>query len=250
MKRKSRIRLGVNIDHVATLRQARYKAKYKVSPRAEPHLIDAVRAVERAGGHGITIHLREDRRHIQDADVWMVREKSRLPINLEMAANNEILKIALKLKPDEVCLVPEKREEVTTEGGLDVIKGGRKLRNVIQQLQKKGIVVSLFIAPDLKQIHEAAACGVEYIEIHTGSFAEATSKSAVTNELQRLINGAELAHALGLKVNAGHGINYSNIRQILKMPHLDTLNIGHSIVSRAITIGLEEAVREMLKKIR
>jgi pyridoxine 5-phosphate synthase len=240
----------VNIDHVATLRQARYKTQFKVSKWAEPSLIEAVRAVERAGAHGLTFHLREDRRHIQDADVWLIKKTAHLPLNLEMAANPEILKIALKLKPHEVCVVPERRQEVTTEGGLNVTGGGRPLQKVIDSLRDHGIVVSLFIAPDLAQIQAAARSGAEYIELHTGRFAESHSAVGQRRELQRLKRGAELANALGLKINAGHGIKYTNVKQVLKIPYLDVLNIGHSIVSRSISVGLESAVREMLKLMR
>jgi pyridoxine 5-phosphate synthase len=250
VKTKNKIRLGVNIDHVATLRQARYKSKFKVSEWAEPQLLEAIKAVVRGGAHGLTFHLREDRRHIQDDDIWMIKRSCHLPLNLEMASNPEILKIALKLKPHEVCLVPERRQEVTTEGGLDVIKGGSGLQKTIDALQRKGIKVSLFIAPDFTQIHAAAKTGAEYIEIHTGAYAEAHTKTKQRNELFRLMDGAILANSLGLKVNAGHGIKYTNIAPILKMPYLDTLNVGHSIISRSVLVGLEKAVKEMLSLIK
>ncbi|MBI4024587.1 MAG: pyridoxine 5'-phosphate synthase [Verrucomicrobia bacterium] len=244
------MKLGVNIDHVATLRQVRYRSRRKVSPWAEPCLLDAVRAVEQAGAHGITIHLREDRRHIQDQDVWTARRLARLPLNLEMAASPEILRIALKVRPAEVCIVPERREEVTTEGGLDVVRAGTRLRRTVSALQEKGIVVSLFIAPDPAQIRAAAATGAEFIELHTGAFAEARNAAQQAKERTRLKRAAELAVALGLRVNAGHGIRYTNVGSILKVPHLETLNIGHSIVSRAVMVGLQQAVREMLQRMQ
>lgn len=244
------MKLGVNIDHVATLRQARYRSRGWVATGAEPGILEAARAVKRAGAHGLTVHLREDRRHIQDADVWLLRRKGGLPLNLEMAASPEILKIALRVRPEEVCLVPERREEVTTEGGLDVRRGGARLLKTIAALRHGGVTVSLFIAPDPRQIRAAAASGAEFIELHTGAFAEARSSSALRREVKRLRDGAELAVSLGLRVNAGHGINYTNIRRIRKIPHLETLNIGHTIVSRAIAVGMEKAVREMLQEMR
>jgi pyridoxine 5-phosphate synthase len=244
------MKLGVNIDHVATLRQARYRSLRKVDPWSEPCMMDAVRAVEKAGAHGITIHLREDRRHIQDEDVWTVRKKSRLPLNLEMSVNSEILKMALAVKPDEVCLVPERRLEVTTEGGLDVVNNRKRITDVITALHKKDIVVSLFIAPDPKQIRASTKTGADFIEIHTGQYAGARTATRQKQELKRIINGTELAISLGLRVNAGHGINYTNIKPILRISKIKTLNIGHSIVSRAIRVGLEQAVKEMLQKMR
>ncbi len=242
------MKLGVNIDHVATLRQARYRGYRTVTSRAEPGILDAVRSVEKAGAHGITFHLREDRRHIQDADVWIIKQNCRLPLNFEMSMNPEILKIALKLQPHEVCLVPERRQEVTTEGGLDVTRGGKRLQKTIQALQKQNVIVSLFIAPDPKHIRAAAALGAEFIELHTGAFAEAHTPTQQKKQLTRLKEGAQLAVDLGLRVNAGHGIRYTNVKFVLEIPFLETLNIGHSIVSRAVTVGLEQAVREMLQK--
>ncbi len=244
------MKLGVNIDHVATLRQARYRSKQVVMPWAEPDILEAARAVKRGGAHGLTAHLREDRRHIQDQDVWVLRRRGGLPLNLEMAASPEILKIALKVCPDEVCIVPERREEVTTEGGLDVLRGGRQLLKSVEALRKRGILVSLFIAPDLRQIRAASRSGAEFIELHTGAFAEARDAAGRRKELARLKRGVELAISLGLRVNAGHGINYSNIAWIRKLPALETLNIGHSIVCRALTFGLERAVRDMLGRMK
>ncbi len=242
------MKLGVNIDHVATLREARYRSRRAVLKWAEPCLLDAARAVQEAGAHSITIHLREDRRHIQEADVWAIKRHIRLPLNLEIAANAEILKIVLQVQPGEVCLVPEHREEVTTEGGLDVLKGGRRLKKVIDTLQNKGIVVSLFIAPDSQQIREAAKIGAQFAELHTGAFAEARTLSKQTRELSRLKKGTELAISHGLRVNMGHGIRYTNVAWIREIPHVETLNIGHSIISRAIAVGLRESIHEMLQK--
>jgi len=241
----SSMKLGVNIDHVATLRQARYRGHGAVAPWAEPDIVGALHSVERGGADGITFHLREDRRHIQDADVWTITKHARLPLNLELSTEDDIVRVALKLGPQEACIVPERREEVTTEGGLDVMRGGRRLAKTILSLQKRGIVVSLFIAPDPPQIRAAAAAGATFIELHTGAFAEARSPSRVARELRRLERGAEIAHSLGLRVNAGHGLRYTNVELVRSIPRLVTLNIGHSIVSRAVTVGLEQAVREM-----
>ncbi len=241
------MKLGVNIDHVATLRQARYLSYRTLIPHAEPNLLEAARIVQKAGAHGITVHLREDRRHIQDADVWAIKRANLLPLNLEMSNNQEILKIALRVKPDEVCLVPERRQEITTEGGLNVVRGGKRLQKTVDRLRKKKIVVSLFVVPDPIQIRAAAASGAEFIELHTGAYAEAQKPAQHKKEWMRLKDGAELAVSLGLRINAGHGIRYTNIEPILKIPHLETLNIGHSIVSHAIAVGLEQAIREMLK---
>lgn len=230
------LRLGVNIDHVATLRQAR-GTDY-------PCPLEAGLLCEKAGAQGITIHLREDRRHIQDADVYALRKAITLPLNLEMACSDEILPIALEVRPAEVCLVPERREEVTTEGGLDVVGQSSVVSAFVHELSAAGIEVSLFVAPSRRQLDASVAAGAKVVELHTGTFANATGEAARA-ELERLIRGAEHAHELGLKVNAGHGIHMQNIAEILRIPHLDTLNIGHSIVSRALFIGMEQAVREM-----
>ena len=237
-------RLGVNIDHIATLRQARY-ATDPLSENCEPDLLLAASACERAGASGITIHLRADRRHIQDRDVFRLRESIITKLNLEMGNTPEILDIALQVLPEDVCLVPENRQEITTEGGLDAAGQMRALAPTVARLQKAGIRVSLFIEPDPRQIEAAHQLGVEMIELHTGAFANATGL-ARRDETQRLLLAATHAHGLGLQVNAGHGINYVNIREIVKIPHLVELNIGHSIVSRALTTGLESAVAEML----
>ena len=232
------MKLGVNIDHVATLRQAR--------GTSYPDPLAAAKICAKAGAVSITIHLREDRRHIQDSDVYLLSKACPIPINLEMANSEEIVRIALDVKPAEVCLVPEKRQELTTEGGLDVIGNFQTLEKTVKRLQDNGSVVSLFIEPDEKIIAASAKTGARVVELHTGSFCDATDPEKAERLLKKLIAGAECAHALGLQVNAGHGINLDNISAILKIPHLDTLNIGHSIVARAVFQGLENAVREML----
>ena len=238
------LKLGVNIDHVATLREARYRGR----GRGEPDPVAAALACEAAGAHGITAHLREDRRHIQDRDVWKLREVIKTRLNLEMANAPEIVGVALKLKPDIVCLVPERRQEVTTEGGLDAAGNVAALTETRQKLNQGGIEVSLFIAPDPAQIEAAARIGSPFIELHTGAFAEAfAAEPPGEKEAQRLIDGARQAHALGLKVNAGHGLNFQNLPNLLRAPHLVELNIGHSIISRAVAVGLESAVKEMLR---
>lgn len=238
------IKLGVNIDHVATLRQARYR-ETPDSPNAEPDPVAAALIAERAGAEGITAHLRLDRRHILDRDVFALREKISTKLNLEMGCSAEILEIALKVAPQDVCLVPENRREVTTEGGLDCAGQLDSLQPTVSRLRDAGMVVSLFIDPDEPQIAAAARLGAEFVELHTGAFANSFGPAREV-EVARLVRGAELAHAAGLKVNAGHGINYENIRAIRHLPHLIELNIGHSIVSRSVTVGLDAAVREML----
>ena len=262
------LKLGVNIDHVATLREARYRGL----GHGEPDPVAAALACEAAGAHGITAHLREDRRHMQDRDIWKLREVLQTRLNLEMANAAEIVAIALKLKPDIICLVPERRQEVTTEGGLDVVGAEKALAETCKKMTDAGIEVSLFIAPAIEQIEAAARTGAQFIELHTGAFAEnfferfhetpstcelkGTSQKKAASlecrpgdlpELDRLIAGAKHAHGLGLKVNAGHGLNYENLPLLRQVPHLVELNIGHSIVSRAITVGLGEAVKEMLR---
>jgi len=231
------LRLGVNIDHVATLRQAR-GVTY-------PSVVDAAAICEGAGAHGITIHLREDRRHIQDHDVVTLRRTLTTRMNLEMANAPEIVGIALKIRPDEVCLVPEKRAELTTEGGLDAAGQMAALRPTCEAMAAAGIAVSLFIDPEPAQVAAAAALAVPYVELHTGTFCNATGAAAAA-ELQRLVAAAGQAHAASIRVNAGHGINLDNLSGILQIPHMDTLNIGHSIVAHAVFVGLAEAVRAML----
>ncbi len=235
--------LGVNIDHVATLRQARYRGR----ERGEPDPIEAALICESAGAHGITAHLREDRRHIQDRDARQLRQVLKTRLNLEMANVPEIVAIALEIKPDIVCLVPERREEVTTEGGLDAARHWTSLAETRQRMNNAGIDVSLFIAPDSEQVEAAARIGSQFIELHTGAFAENFHrKRERAVELDRLIAASNQAHGLGLRVNAGHGLNYQNLAVLRQVPHLVELNIGHSIISRAVVVGLATAVREML----
>lgn len=237
------LKLGVNIDHVATVREARYRGR----PFGEPDPVEAARLCEAAGAHGITCHLREDRRHIQDRDVWRLRETVRTRLNLEMANTPEIVDIALRVRPDIVCLVPERREEVTTEGGLDVAGQEAALAETRRRLNDTGIEVSLFIAPDPAQVAAAARVGSQFVELHTGSFAEHYADPAArAREVERLVAAARQAHELGLRVNAGHGLNYVNLPALWAVPHLVELNIGHSIVSRAVFTGLERAVQDML----
>ncbi|HEX5176478.1 MAG TPA: pyridoxine 5'-phosphate synthase [Chthoniobacteraceae bacterium] len=238
------IKLGVNIDHVATLRQARY-ARALDSPQCEPDTLAAASACERAGAHGITVHLRGDRRHIQDSDVTRLRASLMTKLNLEMGNTPEIVEIALKILPEEVCLVPEGRLEVTTEGGLDVIAQEKHLQPTIARLQSAGVRVSLFIEPLERHIEAAKRLGADIVELHTGAFANAQG-TARQEHLTRLKVAAVHAHDIGLQVNAGHGINYENIGMLRIVPHLTELNIGHAIVARALLTGLERAVTEML----
>jgi len=235
--------LGINIDHVATLRQARYR-ETPDNPNAEPDPVTAALIAEKAGAVGITAHLREDRRHIQDRDIYLLREKITTKLNLEMGVSEDILRIAFQIRPEDVCLVPENRREVTTEGGLDCVAHEQKLRSAITRLHDVGARVSLFIDAEEKQIAAAASLGAEFIEIHTGSYANKFGEERTT-ELEKLRRGAAFALSLGLRVNAGHGLNYENTKPILALPGLEELNIGHSIISRAVTVGLETAVREM-----
>ena len=237
------LKLGVNIDHVATVREARYHGR----DCGEPDPIEAALICESAGAHGITAHLREDRRHMQDRDIRRLRDVLQTRLNLEMANTPEILSIALEIKPDIVCMVPERRAEVTTEGGLDVASNWLSLSNACKKLNDAGIEVSLFIAPDISQIEASARVGAQFIELHTGAFAENFHrKRERADEMQRLIAAARRANDLGLKVNAGHGLNYRNVSAIRQVPHLVELNIGHSIVSRAVVVGMATAVKEML----
>ena len=231
------IALHINIDHVATVRQAR-----QIS---EPDPVTAAGLVELAGADGITIHLREDRRHIIDRDVRILKETVQTRLNLEMAATAEMFSIALKTLPDIVTIVPEKREEVTTEGGLDVAGATESMQNGIAQLRDVGIRVSLFIDPEEEQIEASQKAGAEDIELHTGCFANAERGIQQDKEYERLVSAAEFANGQNLQVNAGHGLNYINTQRICRLPHLRELNIGHSIVSRAIFVGLTQAVQEM-----
>ena len=232
------MKLGVNIDHVATLRQAR--------GGQSPEPVFAAAIAEQAGASGITVHLREDRRHIQDRDVFLLKETVQTKLNLEMAVNAEVMEVALQVKPHCACLVPERRQELTTEGGLDVAGSLAQVRNCVVKMQSVGTVVSLFIAPEEEQIIAAAKSGAQFIELHTGSFANAKGESDQQRELARLIEAAEKAHSLGLRVNAGHGLDYFNASLMHHVPYLEELNIGHSIISRAVMTGLTQAVRDML----
>jgi len=228
----------VNIDHIATLRQAR-RGK-------EPDTIAAAVAVEMAGASGVTVHLREDHRHIQDRDVELLREVVQTKLNLEMAATDAMAVFACRVKPDECTLVPEKREELTTEGGLDAAGQIQRLRTVCAQLHGAGITVSLFVEPDVRQIEAAGMIGADFVELHTGRYANARDERVMEREFAQLMNAAEIAQAKGLRVNAGHGLNYRNVKPITSLPALEDLNIGHTIISRAVFVGLDLAVREML----
>ncbi len=229
--------LGVNIDHIATLRQAR-GTRY-------PDPVSAAYLAEKAGADSITIHLREDRRHIQERDVRILKETLVTSMNLEMAVTEEMLTIAESIKPRFCCLVPEKREELTTEGGLDVVTQLARIKESCERLKEAGIRVSLFIDADQDQIQAAADSSAPYIEIHTGHYADATDNKSMTEELKKIISAVEFASNAGLKVNAGHGLSYTNVMQIAAIPQILELNIGHSIISRAVLSGLPEAVREM-----
>ncbi len=234
--------LGVNIDHVATLRQARFTPY--------PDLIEAAKICEKAGADGITVHLREDRRHIQDRDVYSLRKIVNTKLNLEMAATRQIVEIALRVVPDEVCIVPEKRRELTTEGGLDVWGQRRRLTGVVRRLKKKGILVSLFIDPEPKQVRAAKEVGADCVELHTGTYAEAKGKRHRLKELRELKQAGKLSVKMGLRLNAGHGLNYLNVRPVVRIPGIEDLNIGHSIISRSVFVGLAQAVREMKRLIK
>lgn len=237
---KSSLRLGINIDHVATLRNARCRDSL-----AHPDLMAAVAAVEAAGADGITFHLREDRRHILDDDVQRLRAGARLPLNFEMAATAEMTAIAQRIKPHAVCLVPERRMEVTTEGGLDIVREGQGLlKDCVRQLTAGGMQVALFIDPDAAQVAAAAATGCAAIELHTGRYCSAQGAEQ-EKELQRLQAAARQAAALGLEVHAGHGLDYGNVGAVAAIPEIVELNIGHHIVGAALFIGLTEAVRRM-----
>jgi pyridoxine 5-phosphate synthase len=229
--------LGVNIDHIATLRQARHTV--------EPDPVAAAVLAELAGADGITCHLREDRRHIQDRDVRLLRQTVRTRLNLEMAATPEMVEIALDLRPDYVTLVPERREEITTEGGLDVAGQLALYTAVVQQLQAASIPVSLFIDADPVQLKAAAETSAEFIELHTGAYGEAKTEAAQQKELEILAEGCRQGRAYGLRINAGHGLTYWNVCPVAQIEGMEELNIGHSIISRAALVGLERAVREM-----
>ncbi|HQO58866.1 MAG TPA: pyridoxine 5'-phosphate synthase [Candidatus Omnitrophota bacterium] len=236
------MKLGVNIDHVATLRQCRRGD--------EPDPVMAAKICERAGADSIVCHLREDRRHILDADVKRLRKTVTTRLNLEMALSQDILETALKVRPDQCTIVPERRQELTTEGGLDVIRYFQKITRAAERLQAKGITVSLFIAPEKSQITRAAETGVGMIELHTGCYANSRTPSATQKQLKQISDMTRFARDLGLSVNAGHGLNYTNTPAIAGISGIEELNIGHSIISRAVTTGLEAAVKDMIQIIR
>lgn len=232
-------KLCVNIDHIATLRNAR--------GGFYPDPVEAAKIAEKAGACGITVHLREDRRHIRDSDVFLLRNSVKTKLNLEMSLSPEIVNIAVKVRPDEATIVPEKRRELTTEGGLDVIKNMRKLKNVIPRLQNAGAAVSLFIDAEERQILAAKKSGADCVEIHTGCYAGACDKKTAAMELKKIKKGVELAIKIGLKVNAGHGLNYDNTRAIAAIRGISDFNTGHSIIARAVCDGLHKAVRDMIR---
>jgi len=229
--------LGVNIDHVATVRQARLTY--------EPDPVWAAVLAELGGADGITLHLREDRRHIQDFDLYTMRKTVQVKLNLEMAAEEEMVQIALDVLPDQISLVPEKREELTTEGGLDVIANFDRVKNCVVQLQEAGIEMSLFIDPDREQIAASKKAGVHAVEIHTGRYADATSAEEQEVEYETLVDVSAFTVEQGLKLHMGHGLTYRNVSKIASIPNVSELNIGHSIISRAVLVGMEQAVREM-----
>ncbi|MCP9451880.1 MAG: pyridoxine 5'-phosphate synthase [Nitrospira sp.] len=230
-------RLGVNIDHVATLRQAR--------GGTDPDPLAAAVLVELAGADGLVVHLREDRRHIQDRDLQLLREITRTKLDLEMAADETMAKIALAVKPDLVTLVPEKRQELTTEGGLDVSGHRDRIEHMVQLLHNGGIPVSLFIEPDLQQVKAAHKVSADFVELHTGRYANATRSKEADAEFEAIAQAAKLAYKLGMGVNAGHGLNYRNVKRLTHIPEIVEYNIGHSIVARAVFVGLPQAVKEM-----
>jgi pyridoxine 5-phosphate synthase len=230
------IRLGVNVDHVATVRQAR---------RVDvPDPVEAALMAERAGADGITVHLREDRRHIQERDVQLLRQRLQTKLNLEMAVTPSMLAFAENLRPDDACFVPEKREELTTEGGLDVVSHRQKIREAAQRLQGRGVRVSLFVDPETAQIEASRDAGAHAVEIHTGAFCNAVGVER-KDQLEAILEASKLAQSLGLEVHGGHGLNYDNVLAIAEIPEMAELNIGHSIIARAIIAGIEQAVREM-----
>ena len=236
------VELGVNIDHIATVRQARRTV--------EPDPIWAASFAELGGADGITVHLREDRRHIQDRDVNLLRETVRCKLNLEMACAEDIVRIACKVRPNQATLVPERREEVTTEGGLDVVSQQDVIKKIVKRLQDKGIIVSLFLDPDLKQIESGFQTGCEAIELHTGCYALAETDKKRSTELRRLQDSGKLIHSAGLRLHAGHGLTYNNVIPIASIPNMLELNIGHSIIARALMVGMKEAVAEMNRLVK
>jgi len=235
-------RLGVNIDHVATLRQARRVP--------DPDPVQAAILAELAGADGITVHLRSDRRHIQDRDVEILRQVVKTRLNLEMAATQEMLKIALTAKPHQVTLVPERREEITTEGGLDVVLNSVQLKPAVKMLEEGGIRVSVFVDPDLEQVKEAHRIDAHAIEINTAAYADARDDQSREAALRKTLDAARFGRKLGLAVHAGHGLTYANVRAVAALPEISELNIGHNIVARAVLVGMERAVREMREAMR
>ena len=235
-------KLGLNVDHIATVRQAR--------GGVEPDPVTAAALGELAGAEGITIHLREDRRHIQDRDLDILRRTVKTKLNLEMAATQEMVRIALKVKPEQVTLVPEKRQELTTEGGLDVIVHAKLISDAVKRLRDGGVVVSLFVDPNQEQIKAANKTGADAIEIHTGAYAEAIGWHAQERELEAIDTAIKLARKVGLGVNAGHGLNYVNIKALAAIGGIEEYNIGHSIIARAMLVGLDRAVKDMVELIK
>ena len=239
IKQSLRLLLGVNIDHIATIRQAR-GTQY-------PDPVEAALQIERAGADSITLHLREDRRHIQDDDVFSLKRCMKTRMNLEMAVTDEMISIAEQVKPEDCCLVPEKREELTTEGGLDVISNLDSVTNACQRLSAAGIKVSLFIDADIKQIEAAMQTGAPAIELHTGHYADAVTADETNRLLDKMVIAAEFADSLGMQVNAGHGLNQTNITPVAAIPQIKELNIGHAIIADAIYVGLDRAIKDYLK---
>ncbi len=235
-------KLGLNVDHVATVRQAR--------GGVEPDPVLAAYIGELAGAECITVHLREDRRHIQERDLYILRKTVKTKLNLEMASTTEMVNIALDLKPDQVTLVPEKREELTTEGGLDVISNFKNVSESVSKLQNAGIVVSLFVDPDISQLKSCKETKAKFVEIHTGSYAEAKTEEDIQKEFEKIKAAADFCKEIGIRVNAGHGLNYNNISLIKTIDLIEEYNIGHSIMARAIIVGMEKAVKEMVEFIR
>jgi pyridoxine 5-phosphate synthase len=230
-------RLGVNVDHVATLRQAR--------GGTDPDPLAAAVLVELAGADGLVVHLREDRRHIQDRDLRLLREMTRTKLDLEMAADGEMVKIALNIRPDLVTLVPEKRQELTTEGGLDVAGQRDRIQGIVTLLHNSGIPVSVFIEPDLTQVKAAHKISADFVELHTGRYANATRSKEADTEFEAITQAARLSYKLGIGVNAGHGLNYRNVKRLTHIPEIVEYNIGHSIIARSVLVGLVQAVKEM-----
>jgi len=230
-------RLGVNVDHVATLRQAR--------GGTDPDPLAAAVLVELAGADGIVVHLREDRRHIQDRDLRLLHELTRTKLDLEMAADGEMVKIALNIRPDLVTLVPEKRQELTTEGGLDVAGQRDRIHGIVTLLHNGGIPVSVFIEPDLNQVKAAHKISADFVELHTGRYANATRSKEADTEFEAITQAARLSYKLGIGVNAGHGLNYRNVKRLTHIPEIVEYNIGHSIIARSVLVGLDQAVKEM-----